>query len=82
MNFVVYSKDGCPFCVKVVQALRLAEIKHVIYKLNQDYTRQEFYKTFGEGSTFPQVRVLTEEGEETIGGCSETVKYLRENKLI
>jgi hypothetical protein len=51
--------------------------------LTKDYTRQEFYKTFGDGSTFPQVRVFTEEeGERTIGGCSETVKYLRENKLI
>ena len=43
----------------------------------------EFYKTFGDGSTFPQVRIFTEEeGEKTIGGCCETVKYLRENKLI
>ena len=83
MTFLVFSKDGCPYCTKVAQALKLAEMKHVIYKLNQDYTRQEFYTTFGNGSTFPQVRVFTEEeGERNIGGCSETVKYLRENKLI
>jgi glutaredoxin len=78
MTFTVYSKDGCPYCVKVAQALKLAEMKHVIYKLNQDYTKEEFYKKFGNGSTFPKVTV---EGE-IIGGCAETVKYLRENKLI
>jgi len=83
MIFTVFSKESCPYCVKVAQLLKLAEVKHVIYKLNEDYTRQEFYKTFGAGSTFPQVRVCTE-GEEwrDIGGCSETVTYLKENNLV
>ena len=53
--FTVYSKDGCPYCTKVQQVLELAEIKHVIYKLNRDYTREEFYDKFGQGSTFPRV---------------------------
>ena len=78
MTFTVYSKDGCPYCSKVQQVLQLAELKHVVYKLNIDYTRQEFYHKFGVGSTFPQV-VLN---NEHIGGCMETVKYLRENKLV
>ena len=78
MNFVVYSRDGCPYCDKVGHVLRLAEIKHVIYKLNRDFTREEFYDKFGEGSTFP--RVVNE--DELIGGCMETVKYLREQNLV
>tara|TARA_B100002019_G_scaffold40062_1_gene33565 strand:- start:155 stop:325 length:171 start_codon:yes stop_codon:yes gene_type:complete len=56
----------------------LAELKHVVYKLGTDFTREEFYEQFGQGSTFPRV-VL---GEELLGGCSETVKYLREQKLV
>jgi glutaredoxin-related protein len=50
----------------------------VIYKLNRDFTREEFYDKFGEGSTFPRVV----KDDELIGGCMETVKYLREQKLV
>ena len=78
MIFTVYSKDGCPYCTKVQQVLELAEIDHVIYKLNRDYTREEFYDKFGQGSTFPRVV----KDNELIGGCTETVKYLREQKLV
>jgi len=84
MTFTVYSKDGCPFCVKVQKVLQLAELQHVVYKLGTDYDRTEFYEKFGEGSTFPQV-VLNVEGpddETHLGGCTETVKYLREQKLV
>jgi|TARA_B100000900_G_scaffold230330_1_gene195605 glutaredoxin len=76
--FTVYSKSGCPYCTKVEQVLKLAEQKHLVYKLNRDYTREEFYSKFGVGSTFPQVVV----DEKKLGGCSETVKYLREQKLV
>ena len=55
MTFTVYSRDGCPYCDKVQQVLQLAEIKHVIYKLNRDFTREEFHNKFGEDSTFPIV---------------------------
>ena len=78
MTFTVYSKDGCPYCTKVEQVLKLAELKHVIYKLDRDYTREEFYSKFGVGSTFPKVIG----DDKIIGGCTETVKYLRENKLV
>ena len=78
MTFTVYSRDGCPYCDKVQQVLILAEIKHVIYKLDRDFTREEFYDKFGEGSTFPRVV----KDDELIGGCMETVKYLREQKLV
>jgi len=76
--FKVYSKDGCPYCTKVEQVLQLAELKYVIYKLDRDYTRQEFYDRFGVGASFPKVM----NDDKIIGGCTETVQYLRENKLV
>ena len=78
MNFTVYSKDGCPFCTKVVQVLDLAKLNHVVYKLGEHFNRDAFYGQFGNGSTFPQV-VLN---GTNIGGCTETVQYLKENKLV
>ena len=79
MNFTVYSKDGCPLCTKVVQVLQLAELKHVVYKLGVDFDREGFYGQFGQGSTFPQVVI---NDIQHIGGCTETVQYLKENKLV
>ena len=78
MNFTVYSKEGCPFCTKVVQVLELAGLRHVVYKLDQHFDRDSFYGQFGQGSTFPQV-VLN---GTNLGGCSETVKYLQEKNMI
>ena len=78
MNFTVYSKDGCPYCTKVVEVLRIAHLKHVVYKLDKDFDRESFYGQFGQGSTFPQV-VLD---HHNLGVCSDTVKYLQENNLV
>ena len=78
MNFTVYSKEGCPFCTKVVQVLQLAKLNHVVYKLGDHFDADGFYGQFGNGSTFPQV-VLN---GTNLGGCTETVKYLKENKLV
>ena len=78
MNFSVYSRDGCPYCVKIAEVLHLAELKHVIYKLDRDFDRESFYGQFGQGSTFPQV-VLN---GTNLGGCTETVQYLKENNLV
>ena len=77
-SFSVYTKIGCPYCTKVISALGLAEQQFVEYKLGRDFTRTEFYGKFGKGSTFPRV-VLN---DDLIGGCQETVKYLRENNLV
>ena len=78
MNFAVYSKEDCPYCDKVKQVLKLTESKYVVYNLDQHFDKDSFYGEFGEGSTFPQVVC---DGKK-IGGCTETVQYLKEKKII
>jgi|TARA_B100000900_G_scaffold369044_1_gene346629 glutaredoxin len=78
MKFVIYSKAGCPYCVKVKEVLRRINVEHSVKTLGQDYSREDFYLTFGEGSTFPQILV----DDNKIGGCVETIKFLREQKLL
>jgi len=79
MKFTVYSKDGCPYCTKIEQVLQLLNLEHVVYKLETDFDRDGFYAEFGEGSTFPQV-VLND--QKYLGGCTDTVQYLKEQNLI
>lgn len=79
MKFTVYSKEGCPFCEKIKTVLELAQFEYVVYTLNENFDREQFYSEFGEGSTFPQV-VLND--NQHLGGCTDTVKYLKENNLV
>ena len=78
MNFTVYTRDGCPYCTQIKQVLEGKGYNFVEYKLGVNFEREAFYGQFGQGSTFPQV-VLD---GENLGGCTETVKYLQENKLV
>ena len=78
MNFTVYTRDGCPYCTQVKQVLQGKGYNFVEYKLGVNFQREAFYGQFGQESTFPQV-VLN---NENLGGCTETVKYLREKNLI
>jgi glutaredoxin len=79
MKFTVYSKYGCPFCSKIEQVLMLSNLEHKVYKLDEDFTREQFYSQFGQGSTFPQVVM---NGIVNLGGCTDTVQYLKENNII
>jgi len=74
----VYSRQGCPYCVKIKQLFTQLEIQHVEYELNRDFTRKSFYEEFGEGSTFPQIVI----GDQKVGGCTDTIKFLQENKIL
>ena len=78
MNFTVYSKNGCSYCETIKQILSGKGYNYVEYKLGVDFEKKAFYDQFGEGSTFPQV-VL---GSENLGGCTDAVKYLRDKQLI
>ena len=78
MNFTIYSKIGCPYCDKIKQVLDLTNQKYVVYTLDEDFTREEFYSEFGEGSTFPQIIC----DDLKLGGCSDTIKFLQEQKIV
>ena len=78
MNFAVYSKEDCPYCFKVKQVLELTGSNFVVYTLGEDFTKEEFYAEFGEGSTFPQVIC----DEKKLGGSVDTIQFLKEQQLV
>jgi len=78
MNFAVYSKNNCPYCYKIKQVLEMTGSDYKVHTLGEDFTRQEFYAKFGQGSTFPQVVC----DDKNLGGCVDTIKFLREQQVI
>ncbi len=48
------------------------------YKLDQHFDRPSFQQEFGCDATFPQVLI----NGQKMGGCTETVKYLREHNMV
>jgi len=78
MNFTIYSKQDCPYCHKVKTVLELTGNKFVVYTLDEDFSKEEFYSEFGEGSTFPQVVC----DDKKLGGSVETIKFLKEKQIV
>jgi glutaredoxin len=78
MKFTVYSKEGCPYCDKVKKVLELTNMQFVVYTLEEDFTRDQFYAEFGEGSTFPQVIC----DDKKLGGSVDTIKFLKEQQIV
>ncbi len=78
MNFAVYTKDDCPYCKQIKQVLDGKSLSYREYKLDHQFSREAFYGEFGDGATFPQVLL----NAEKLGGCMDTVKYLKENDMI
>tara|TARA_A200000159_G_scaffold50599_1_gene46777 strand:+ start:16710 stop:16946 length:237 start_codon:yes stop_codon:yes gene_type:complete len=76
--FLIYSKSNCPYCYKVKQVMEMTGNRFVEYSLDRDFTKQEFYDKFGEDSTFPQVL----HDDKKLGGCVDTIKFLREQKIL
>jgi glutaredoxin len=49
-----------------------------VYTLGEHFTKDEFYSEFGKGSTFPQVIC----DDKKLGGSVETIKFLKEHKVV
>ena len=69
---VIYTRENCQYCTKLKMVLDSFDVKYTTYKLDENFTREEFYTEFGQGSTFPQV-VLD---GMIMGGCNDTIEYL------
>lgn len=59
--------------------MEITNLDHVVYFLDENFTKEEFFNQFGENTSFPQV-ILDDSFQ--LGGCVETVKYLKENEIV
>ncbi len=74
----IYTRAGCPFCTKIKEVYKSKGWTFAEFVLDKNFTREQFYAEFGRGATFPQIIVAGHK----LGGCTETVKYLRENSYL
>ncbi len=58
--------------------LELTNMQFVVYTLEEDFTKGQFYAEFGEGSTFPQVIC----DDKKLGGSVDTIKFLKEQQIV
>jgi len=77
MAIEIYSKDGCPNCVKAKQLLNTHGKDFFEYKLNEDFTREILLSKFPEAKTFP---VIVIDGMN-IGGYEQLFKCITEERL-
>lgn len=77
MTIEIYSKDGCPSCVKAKQLLNMHSKDFMEYKLNEDFTRDVLLSKFPEAKTFP---VIVIDGFN-IGGYDQLFQYITEERL-
>ena len=77
-NTAIYTRSGCPYCTKIKEVYNSKGWGYAEYKLDVNFTRDQFKSEFGQGATFPQVIL----NGQKMGGCTETVKYLRENQYV
>jgi len=82
MKFTVYSKAGCPYCDKIGKVLELSKQEHTIKILDEDFTIGEYVSMFSSQTPFPQIILHDSVGDVYLGGCIETVKFLRQQNII
>ena len=74
----IYTRKSCPFCSKVKQVFDAKGWSYTEYKLDENFTREQFIGEFGRNGTFPQ---LICDGEKT-GGCNETINLFRSRGIL
>ena len=77
MQAVLYSRDNCQWCDRVRQLLNSVNISYTEYKYGVHFSKEGFYNEFGEGATFPQV-VLN---SENLGGAQESIRYMQKENI-
>ena len=75
---VIYTRSGCPYCTKIKEVYNAKGWPFTDYSLGNQFTREQFKQEFGQQATFPQVLI----NGQRIGGCTETIKFLRETNQL
>jgi len=77
MAVVIYVKEGCPFCQKVINFLEENQKENVeIYVADKDFKKSDFKEKYGEDATFPRGYLVNGKKIKLIGGSDKIISYL------
>ena len=76
--FTIYGKNECPMCFKIKTVLELLGKEYVYKELNIDYSEEEFETKFPNTLSLPQVVM----DGKNLGNANETLKYLKEHRIL
>jgi glutaredoxin len=74
MKAIVWSKDGCSYCVQAKALLESRGIEYEERNINQDWTREQLLEAVPTARTLPQIFL----DQELVGGFTELRKKLTE----
>ena len=74
---MIYAKIKCPYCMKLVQVLLEKKKTFYVEFLDSQPERLEELKSKYNHSTVPIVILKEEEKEKLIGGCDDTLSFLK-----
>ena len=72
--YLIYSLDGCPFCIKAEKLLKNNSLLYKVIRITQE--EKQKYKEYLRVKTFPQIYYVKNDELTPIGGCSDLEKYL------
>lgn len=81
MKAIIYSMRGCGYCTKMKEVMKRADIEYEEKMLHVNITHEEYFDKEGPHpgkNNFPQLVI----DGQLIGGLTDTVRYLVENKLL
>jgi len=77
MNYIVYVRDNCPFCVKSEELLHAKNLNHKIVNFSEDQVDiLDEIKTAYSWSTVPMIFRREKNNIEFIGGYTDLEKLL------
>lgn len=75
MKFIVYTKEDCPYCVKLKDFMKNNNIQYEERVYLKDFNKTDFENLFKETEkTYPRV---LDESENCIGGYQDFLKYYK-----
>lgn len=76
MSAVIYSKNGCPFCVRAKQLLAIRGVDYVEYNMSLDESkREELLEACAQENVVPRTVPQIWLDDKYIGGYDQLAKH-------
>ena len=79
-SYKIYAKLKCPYCMRLVKTLYEKKKTFYVEFLDAQPDRLEKLKSIYNHATVPIVILEEEEGERLIGGCDDTLEFLKNSE--